>query len=85
MINTFAEFPEYIREFMKKRYGNNQDFERLIRKKVPFFRDKTLIEVINEPNGEDLVIEMFNEMTGHYGGPYLLRKPSKGNKKEESV
>lgn len=84
MIKKFTDFPEYLQIFIKKRHKDVVDFEELIRRKIPYFKDKTLIEMMNEPDGEDKVIDMFNEMTGHIGGPYLLRKPSNDNRTREA-
>ncbi len=82
MIKSFNELPQYLQIFLKKRFASVKDFdlEAYVHKKMQDLNDRSIIETINEPDGEEIIINLFNELTGLYGGPYLLQKPEKRGK-----
>lgn len=76
VINTFDGLPKYLQVYLKKLYSREGfNFEEHIHKKISHLSDKSIIEQINEPSGEDKVIAFYNERAGMLGAPYLLKNP----------
>jgi hypothetical protein len=78
MIRNFEDLPNYLQIYLKKRLDRKgYDYKAHVHKKISELDEKSIIEVMNEPGGEEKIINMFNEFTGLYGGPYILKKPDK--------
>ena len=77
MIKKHDEFPEYLKVFLIEFFKNKDEVKEFSKRKIPFLEEKSIIDVINEENGEELIVEYLNRLAGEGGSPYSIEYEDK--------
>lgn len=77
MIEKFENLPDYIQKYYKLLYPSaslsDPDFyNKLVLHKIPALKNKSIMEVINEPGGEEAIVRVCNEYNAFCSVPYTL-------------